>query len=311
MHSKHSREINIELREDHLCGYFTAMASPCEVLIDIAEHSGIDECHPLWREAVKLVSEIAQEAWRIEEKYSRYRDDNIIHKINTAQGKPVEIDPETYDLLNLANTCFELSQGRFDITSGVLGKVWQFDGSDNLPSQSAIDACLACMGWKHVWLKENRVRLLPGFALDLGGIGKEYAVDKCVQIALKHFSQSSVLINFGGDISVTQPRRTLPFWQVGIEHPNPEEQTQMLVKIAQGGLATSGDAKRYLLKDGVRYGHVLFPQTGYPVMDAPRSVTVAGENCTHAGLLATLALLEGANAETFLADQNITHWCLR
>lgn len=311
MSSTLTREVNLEQRQDHLCGYFQAMASPCEVLIDIAESSDISPHDSLWDEAYKLVSAIALEAWRIEDKYSRYRDDNIIYEINHAQGRQVEIDSETFELLNLANTCYELSQGRFDITSGILGKVWQFDGSANLPSQSMIDTCLACIGWHHVTFNEKYIHLLPGFALDLGGIGKEYAVDKCIQIARQQLPDYSVLINFGGDISVTKPRKNLPYWQVGIEHPNPEKQTQMMVKIAQGGLATSGDAKRYLLKDGVRYGHVLSPHTGYPVMDAPRSVTVAGENCTQAGLLATLALLQGAGAESFLKDQQITHWCLR
>jgi thiamine biosynthesis lipoprotein len=83
-----------------------------------------------------------------------------------------------------------------------------------------------------------------------------------------------------------------------------------MVQIARGGLATSGDANRFLIKDGVRYSHILNPKTGYPITAAPASVTVAGENCTQAGLLATLSLLQGNNAEAFLRAQGLQHWCI-
>ncbi|HUY84507.1 MAG TPA: FAD:protein FMN transferase [Steroidobacteraceae bacterium] len=74
---------------------------------------------------------------------------------------------------------------------------------------------------------------------------------------------------------------------------------------------TSGDARRFLLKDGRRYGHILDPHTGWPVRDAPRSVTVAAASCTEAGLLSTLAMLRGPGAETFLEQQGAQHWVLR
>jgi thiamine biosynthesis lipoprotein len=76
-------------------------------------------------------------------------------------------------------------------------------------------------------------------------------------------------------------------------------------------LATSGDAKRFLLNNGVRYGHILDPPTGWPVKDAPRSVTVAAGTCLDAGMLATFAMLHGPGAEAFLSAQNVRHWILR
>ena len=75
--------------------------------------------------------------------------------------------------------------------------------------------------------------------------------------------------------------------------------------------ATSGDSRRFLLKEGVRYGHILDPRTGWPVANAPRSVTVAASSCTEAGLLATLAMLEGAGARSFLEGQGVRHWILQ
>ena len=84
-----------------------------------------------------------------------------------------------------------------------------------------------------------------------------------------------------------------------------------ILDVRQGAICTSGDARRFLLKDGVRYGHILDPRTGWPVRRAPRLVTVAGGNCTEAGLLATLAMLAGADAEAFLAAQGVPHWVVR
>jgi thiamine biosynthesis lipoprotein len=84
-----------------------------------------------------------------------------------------------------------------------------------------------------------------------------------------------------------------------------------MIQLQRGALATSGDARRFLLKNGKRYPHVLNPRTGWPVLDAPRSVTVAANTCVEAGLLATLAMLHGREAEDFLAAQQVLHWIQR
>ena len=83
------------------------------------------------------------------------------------------------------------------------------------------------------------------------------------------------------------------------------------IDLTVGAHATSGDSRRFLLKDGKRYCHVLDPRSGWPVVGAPRSVTVAAANCTEAGMLATLALLQGAEAEAFLEAQGAQFWALR
>ena len=76
-------------------------------------------------------------------------------------------------------------------------------------------------------------------------------------------------------------------------------------------MATSGDARRYLLKDGVRYGHILDPRSGWPVKDAPRSVTVVAASCGAAGWLSTLTILQGAGAEAFIKSKGVTYWVQR
>ena len=69
------------------------------------------------------------------------------------------------------------------------------------------------------------------------------------------------------------------------------------------------DANRYLEKDGKRYSHVLDPRTGWPVTGAPHAVTVIAATCTDAGMLSTLALLQGSDAENFLKEQDVLYWC--
>jgi thiamine biosynthesis lipoprotein len=96
-----------------------------------------------------------------------------------------------------------------------------------------------------------------------------------------------------------------------VEDPGTVERAERLLEISDGALATSGDARRYLLRKGVRYPHILNPRTGWPVMHAPRSVTVAAGSCTEAGLLATLAMLHGRGAEAFLQAQGVPFWCRR
>ncbi|WP_099035054.1 FAD:protein FMN transferase [Lacimicrobium alkaliphilum] len=274
------------------------MASPCELLIDTTDK----------QLAGQLTALAFFEARRIEQKYSRYLSDNICSKINHSHGKSVIIDDETYRLLCFADSCYQLSDGLFDITSGVLRKVWKFDGSDRLPHAEEVEALLPLIGWPQVQFDQNSVTLPTGFELDFGGIGKEYAVDAVSKRCLELAPQVSVVVNFGGDIQVTRPRVNKQAWHIGIENPETEGDALRLIRITRGGLATSGDARRYLCKDGIRYSHILNPKTGNPVTDAPRSVTVAAEHCIQAGILATLALLNGKQAEEFLNQQGVMFW---
>src|SRR5512145_1783403 len=113
-----ARSIELTAEDSYWAGRFRAMAGPCEVLIET--------CDP--EEARVVVERVADCAWRIEDKYSRYRTGNVIAGINTARGDPVTVDDETARLLDFAATLYELSDGLFDVTSGVLRRAWTFDG---------------------------------------------------------------------------------------------------------------------------------------------------------------------------------------
>ncbi|MEO7207731.1 MAG: FAD:protein FMN transferase [Steroidobacteraceae bacterium] len=103
---------------------------------------------------------------------------------------------------------------------------------------------------------------------------------------------------------------TLGLSQVGIEKPGHERDACMMLHLERRALATSGDSRRIVLRDGIRYGHVLDPKTGWPVSHAPRPVTVAASSCTEAEMLSTFAILHGAKARQFLNEQGVRHWIL-
>jgi len=277
------------------------MGGPCEVLIEVADEA----------EAREIADAVAACALRIENKFSRYRPDNIVARINSSAREPVAVDSETANLLDFAALMHRLSDGLFDITSGVLRKAWTFDGGKRFPTQAEVEALLPLVGWSKVRWVRPMITLPPGMQIDFGGIGKEYAVDQAIQ-RVTQLSGAAVLVNFGGDLAVTHSRESNRAWRVGIEGIDTAAQrAAMLVDLTAGALSTSGDTYRYVESQGRRLSHILDPRTGWPVSGAPRSVTVAAPTCTNAGMLTTLAMLRGPAAEAFLESEGVRHWVQR
>jgi thiamine biosynthesis lipoprotein len=330
---------------------YSAMASPCEVLVRRAGASEPESASHI----EKLASIAYEETIRIERKFSRYRRDNIVHAINRSNGAGVAVDEETSRLLQYAGQCYQLSGGRFDITSGVLRSAWTFNGLELTPDRKLIESLLERVGWSRVEFDRSSIRLPRGMEIDFGGIGKEYAADRVAGLVAEAAGGSvlvseeagasmsdsdaagaSVLVNLGGDIRALACENDRRPWTIGIEKPVSSEGTVSRdekpavgdaadgekrpgggraavgqVEIADGGVATSGDSRRFCIVDGVRLGHILDPRTGWPVAGAPRSVSVIADTCTAAGFLATLAILHGSDAESFLHAQEVTHHCIR
>jgi thiamine biosynthesis lipoprotein len=272
-----------------------ALGGPCELLVD-----DCDAAH-----AAELAELAAQESWRIEHRFSRYRPDSVLAEIHAARGRAVVVDDETAHLLDYAAECHAISDGRFDVTSGVLRHAWTFDGGSRVPEPEVLRALLARVGWSRVSWRRPELVLPDGMELDLGGIGKEYAVDRAAAVVAAR-ARRPFLVNFGGDLYAPGPRADGRAWSVGIDDP---ERTGVAathrVDLERGGLATSGDARRYVMWQGRRLGHILDPRTGWPVEGAPHSVTVLAPTCLEAGTLATLAILEGPGARAFLESQQV------
>jgi FAD:protein FMN transferase len=276
---------------------FRAMGSPCELQVHAAEDAG----------AQRAISAVVTDVERLEQLYSRYRDDSLLSSINrvAAAGGGVAVDAETASLLNYAATCFRESDGLFDITSGVLRRAWNFT-SGSLPDPARIVNLLSKVGWDKVrWDPPVLSFPVPGMELDFGGVVKEYAADRAASIC-REIGVRSGMVNLGGDIAIVGPRPDGDTWRIGLQHPRSQGDIMRTLCLHNGGLASSGDYERCIVVDGVRYGHVLNPQSGWPVRHLA-AVSVVADYCVVAGSASTIAMLKEEAGPAWLEQLGLSH----
>jgi FAD:protein FMN transferase len=274
---------------------FQAMASACAIHLQTDAGAA----------AIALAAEA--EVLRIEARYSRYRPDSELARINraAAAGEAIDIDPETAGLITYAMGCHRSSGGAFDITSGLLRCAWDFSGS-RLPEQSEIAALLPRIGLDKVTLSEGRLSFAQaGMELDFGGLGKEYACDRAAEVC-SELGATNGFVDLGGDIRAIGPQADGEPWRIGIRDPHDGAAVVADVALREGALATSGDDQRFIEVNGVRYCHILDPRTGWPARGLS-SVTVIGPRCLVAGSLATMAMLRGSEAGAWLQRLGVRH----
>ena len=268
------------------------MGSPCELKLYGA---GGDALDPVAEAGIREVR-------RLERKYSRYRDDSLLSAINRSAGdtQGIEVDPETAGLLDFAETCFQHSDSLFDITSGVLRQVWDFR-SGRLPTRQAVDAARRRIGWERVrWERPRLVLPDRNMELDFGGIAKEYAVDRCAE-RCRSLGVRHGLVDLGGDLAAIGPHPDGKPWIVGIRDPRRPREALAAIPVEQACVASSGDYERFMIVDGVRYGHILDPRTGWPVRGLA-GVSVVAPLCLIAGTASTIAMLKGERDGTAWLD---------
>ncbi len=274
---------------------FRAMGGPCELQL-YAEHESA---------AIPARVEIA----RLEKRYSRFLDGSITSGINASAGNGmgVRVDDETAALLDYATAAHAQSDGLFDLTSGVLRRAWDFR-SKRIPTQEEIAALLPLIGWEKIlW---NRPRLLlprEGMQLDFGGVVKEYAADRAVQV-LRAAGVLHGLVELGGDIAIIGPHPDGSPWRVGIRHPRDVESAIATIELASGAIASSGDYERFMEVDDKRYCHILNPRTGWPAQ-GQASVSVVAPQCLIAGTSSTVAMLKQSEGPRWLDELGLPHLC--
>lgn len=275
---------------------FEAMASRCEVRVGARDQD----------QANRLAQAAIGEVRRIEAKYSRYRDDAIVARINALSGHDwVEIDTETEALIAYAQTLYHSSEGKFDITSGVLRQAWDFRNA-RVPLPDQLARSLSLIGWYRVERAGGRIRLpLPGMELDFGGFGKEYAADRAAS-RMAERGACHGYVNLGGDLHVIGPQPDGSAWQIGIQDPRDSERVIASIPVRRGALATSGDYERFFEHEGRRYCHILDPGSGYPVAYW-RSVSVLAPLAIAAGSHATIAMLKQEDGLAFLEDSGLAY----
>lgn len=280
---------------------FNAMGSPCELQL-YAENDWF---------AQKIAQKIIADVYRLERKYSRYRADSFLSEINkvAASGGSINVDEETAGLLNYAQTCYELSDGLFDITSGILRQAWRFD-TNILPDDKTIQTLLAKIGWQKLrWENSTLTFSCAEMEIDFGGIVKEYAADRAATLCL-NAGISNGIVNLGGDIKIIGAHSDGKPWRVGIQHPRDKTKIWKTVKLKTGALASSGDYERCIVIDGVRYGHILNSKTGYPARHLA-AVSVIADLCVVAGSAATIAILKEKDGEKWLQSLGLKNYTFK
>ncbi|WP_083839205.1 FAD:protein FMN transferase [Bradyrhizobium sp. STM 3809] len=276
--------------------HFQAMGSPCAVHVD-----GEAALH---EQAAKSV---IAEVFRIEAKYSRYLPNSLLSKINreASLGRSIRVDEETAELIDYAGACYRLSDQLFDITSGILRKAWDF-GSGIPLNLDRINELIGKVGFEKLgWVRPVLTFDRPDMEIDLGGIAKEYAADRGVDIC-RSLGIESCLIDLGGDISIGGPRRDGEPWLISIRDAKSATQAFATLTLSKGGLGSSGDYERFIEIEGRRYSHILDPRTGWPVSGLS-SVSVASDHCLAAGSLSTIAMLKGSQGAEWLLSRGISH----
>lgn len=276
---------------------FRAMGSPCAIQLYARSE----------KKAEQAARVVMADVSRLEAKYSRYRADSFLSEINrvAAKGGRIDVDDETAGLLDYAATCYQQSDGLFDITSGILRRAWDFKAG-NIPDQKTIQSLLNRIGWhKIIWQRPNLAFAVPDMEIDFGGVVKEYAVDRaaslCFDAGIRHG-----LVNLGGDIKIIGPHPDGSPWRIAIRHPRQSGGILQALLLRSGALASSGDYERCIVLDGVRYGHVLNPKTGWPV-NYMAAVSVIGEFCVVAGSASTIGMLKGEAGPDWLSSLGLPH----
>ena len=276
---------------------FAAMGTKCSVLFHGATPSvSKDFC----REVTAWVADF-------EARYSRFIPDSLIGRINAAAGEHwVEIDAETDHLFGFCGELVFFTRGAFDPTSMPLIKLWNWKQKPPvIPDAASIKAARELVGWTKVQRRPGAVFLpLKGMCIDLGGIGKEYAVDRVTNLAIEH-GLPNVLIDFGQDVRARGAAPERNHWRVGLEDAAKPGQCWVALKATDHAVATSGDYLRCFEYQGRRYGHVVDPRDGYPVNNGCRAVSVIAPSCTLAGILTTSAMILGPKEGLQLIESHL------
>jgi thiamine biosynthesis lipoprotein len=251
----------------------------------------------LWSEdaglAARAMDAVMAEMRRTDELMSTYKPESQLSAVNAhAFERPVQVDPEIVDVVARSFEFSRMSDGAFDITYASVGYLYDFR-AHRRPSDEQVAAALPGVDYRQVTVDRERstIRFLrPGVRIDLGGIAKGYAVDRCVEI-LRGLGIEHAMVNAGGDTRLLGDRRGKP-WIVGIRDPRNEGRMVTRLPLEDEAISTSGDYERYFEEDGVRYHHILVPGTGQAARGV-RSVTIIGPDATLTDGLSTTVFVLG------------------
>ena len=226
------------------------------------------------------IDAVMNEMRRIDALMSHYKPDSELSRINQhAALEPVPVDRELYDLIKLSTHFSEITDGAFDITYASVGYLYNYPLHVH-PTEAEIKAALPAVNWRHLEFDDARhsIRFArPGMRIDLGGIGKGYAVDRGVAM-LRARGVRHAIVTAGGDSRLIGDHMGRP-WLVAIRHPDDPGKVVTRLPLSDTAISTSGDYERYFDENGVRYHHIIDPRTGHSASRV-RSATILGPTAT-------------------------------
>ena len=259
-----------------------------------------------------LLQDCIREVSRLEQMLTEFSEDSDTSLINRNAGiEPVEVCDETYQLLQRSKNISQLTDGAFDISAGILKKLYNFKQQDfELPTAQQIATTLSKTGYKKIkLLPGNRVLLEEkGMHIGFGAIGKGYAADKVKKLMQEKGVESGV-INASGDLIAWGMRPGGDQWKAGIADPEDDSRILLWLPLNGQAIATSGNAEQYFEINGNRYSHNIDPKSGYPVKGT-RSVSVISPSAELSDALATAITVMGIAAGLHLIDQLPQTWCI-
>lgn len=238
------------------------------------------------------LNDAVDEIRRLEELFSVTDEDSEINTLN--QTGQAELRKETAEILERAVALSTRTGGAFDPTVYSLVSAWGFtSGEAHILSQEELDTILPLVGTEHLRLNGTAAVLTDGAQVDLGGIAKGYTAQKCLELLSENGVQTAML-SLGGNVQTLGSKPDGSAWVIGIA--NPEEPSEAIATLTFTGsmaIVTSGGYQRYFDSDGVRYHHILDPETGKPAETGLASVTILTEDGTTADALSTALFVMG------------------
>lgn len=246
----------------------------------------------------EAVADIKEEIMGLERLWSVTDESSEIYRVNHSAGQWTDVSAETAELITFSLEMAEKTEGALDPTIYPVLTAWGFTtGENKVPSEEEIKGLLKVVDYKKVKIDGSRIALENGMMLDLGAVGKGYAGDLAVGI-LKEHGISSALLDIGGNIQAVGSKPDGSHWRVGIRNPFGEGSFGVL-EISDMAVVTSGCYERYFIgEDGIQYGHIMNPDTGYPVKNGFMSVTVVAREGKLCDALSTALFVMGLERGT-------------
>jgi thiamine biosynthesis lipoprotein len=247
-------------------------------------------------------------AWirAFEETWSRFRPDSLLCHINASAGiNAVKLTPQQDEIIKLCEHTFRTSKGIIDPTSYPLTELWDSAAQrDQVPEENEIAQTRESIGWDKVEHSPGSV-FLPekGMALEIGGFGKEYAVDQLIALA-RSYQIEHALVDLGRDVATLGSPVHGPYWVVGVENARELDAPLHRLAITNQALATSGNGRRFRTIGGEKYGHIIDSRTGHPVKNELLTATCLANDCLTAGLLSTSACILGIDSGMEQVDRS-------